>query len=37
MDENFINIEKIKCSLKGSLERFDTAYEKSSAKIANLR
>lgn len=36
-DENFIKIEKIKCSLKGSIERFEIAYDKSSAKIANLK
>lgn len=36
-DENFIKVEKIKCSLKGSLQRYDLSYEKSTAKIADMR
>ncbi len=37
MDENFIKIEKIKCLLRGSLQRFEISYDKSSAKISNLK
>ncbi len=37
MDDNFIKIEKIKCLLRGSLQRYEVSYDNSSNKISNLK
>jgi len=37
LDDNFIKVEKIKCMLRWSLQKFEVMYDKSSVKILNLK